>query len=72
MVCATFKRGFKIFSTLLLLYAQTPNPRPKAKDIGAATNTNDKVCIEGFHWPKADINIIVTAANIAKFFPLSL
>ena len=35
MVWATFKRGFKIFSTLLLLYAQTPKPRPKAKEIGA-------------------------------------
>ena len=44
----------------------------KAKEIGAATNTNDKVCIDGFHWPKAEMNIIVIAANIAKFFPLSL
>ena len=49
MVCATLRSGFKIFSTLLLLYAHIPNPNPNKKDIGAATITKDKVCIEGFH-----------------------
>ena len=42
-------KGFSIASTLLLLYAQIPKTKPSTNEIGAATITNESVCIEGFH-----------------------
>ena len=41
--------GFNAASTLLLLYAQIPKAKPRRKEIGAATKTNESVSIEGFH-----------------------
>ena len=49
IVCITKSIGYRAFSTLLLLNADIPKPNPKINDNGAATNINERVCIDGFH-----------------------
>ena len=55
IVCITKSIGYKAFSTLLLLYAATPKPKPKINERGAATNIKESVCIDGFHCPNIEM-----------------
>ena len=55
IVCITNNIGYKAFSTRLLLNAAIPKPKPKINDNGAATSMNERVCIDGFHWPNIEM-----------------
>ena len=55
MICAMLSSGLSTASTVLFLKAHMPSMRPIKTETGAATNTNDKVCMAGSHWPKTEM-----------------